>query len=692
MALKPGDTLFNGQYRVLRLLGRGGFGFVYEAEDTLLAEKVAVKEMIPALVGDEVMLKRFLTEAKATMRLRHKRIVATHNLFSEGDNYYIVMELMPGGSLEASLQERGVLPVDEAVRIAADACEGLACAHEEGVVHCDLKPANILLDKKGRAKVADFGIAHISEQALTRSWHTPSGFVAGTLPYMSPEQVDGVRDDPRVDVYAMGALLYRMLTGRTYLDFDERETPRAQVENVQRICGQDPKPPSAHNRHVPPWLDQVTLKALAKRPEARFATAQEMHTELLHSSEPVMAKAQSAAAQPGSIVGPSPPKQPRLAKSAIWALAVGSGILLLSIAVGFLVLRGSGGAGTALTATTARTGGVAQPPESPAASLNPTNNELPVPTARNGQTPERPTSTFGPLPTTTPPLAPPPATRPTLLPSATPSGPAPTMSAPAPSLIQLTHSRYQEYAPSYSPDGGKIVYMSDQDGPWQIYVMDALGGGAQRLTSNNVDNYHPRFSPDGQRIVFASTMDGDWDLYLMDLEMNIRQLIDEPGDQYYPHFAPDGLSISFMGKDNGQWDIFLVDVTGGSIRHLTNHPADDVYPTIAPDGRSIVFQSNRDGNWEIYVLDNGTTRRLTNHPSRDANPSVSPDGRWILFESNRDGRNAIYVMDWNGSQVKRLTTDSADSWVPSFTPDGRAILFQSNRSGNMDLYTLLFEP
>jgi formylglycine-generating enzyme required for sulfatase activity len=280
MALNPGHTLSNGHYRILRLLGRGGFGFVYLAQDTLLDEEVAIKELIPALVGDEVMLRRFLAEARATMRLTHKRIVRTYNIFSEDGNYYIVMEYMPGGSLEERLREHGPLPVDEAVRVAAEVCEGLACAHEEGVVHCDLKPHNILFDAGGGAKVADFGIAHVSGEMLTRSWMTPAGFVAGTLPYMSPEQTDGVRDDPRVDVYAVGAVLYRMLTGQTYLDFDPRETPLSQAVNVQRILDEQPSPPSAHTQGIPAWLDAVVLQALAKRPGARYADAETMGAAL----------------------------------------------------------------------------------------------------------------------------------------------------------------------------------------------------------------------------------------------------------------------------------------------------------------------------------------------------------------------------------------------------------------------------
>ena len=307
MPLNPNDTLLNGQYRILRLLGRGGFGFVYQAQDTLLHDEVAIKELIPALVGDEATLKRFLAEAKATMRLAHEHIVRTHNIFQEDGNYYIVMECMSGGSLEDRLREKGSLPVDEAVRIAAEVCDGLGYAHQRGIVHCDLKPANILFTSGGSAKVADFGIAHVSDQMLSRSWMTPAGFVAGTLPYMSPEQADGVREDPRVDVYALGAVLYRMLTGRTYLDFDERETPGAQADNVLRIRNAEPDPPSAHNRRIPAWLDKVVLKALSKLPEERYGSAAGMQVALegREGASPIPAPVEAA---------PGPARQPARAR------------------------------------------------------------------------------------------------------------------------------------------------------------------------------------------------------------------------------------------------------------------------------------------------------------------------------------------------------------------------------------------
>jgi serine/threonine protein kinase len=325
MARNPGDTLLNGQYRIVRLLGQGGFGYVYQAHDALLGEQVALKELIPALVGNEVVFKRFLAEAKATMRLAHDHIVRTHNVFHESDNYYIAMECMAAGSLEDRLKASGALPVGEALAIAAAIAEALSYAHRRGVVHNDLKPANILFAADGTAKVADFGIAHISGETATRTWQTPAGFVAGTLPYMSPEQAEGVRDDPRIDLYALGAVLYRMLTGRLYLDFDQRDTPGATADNVLRIRRRQPRPPSAYNRRLPAWLDSVVLKALAKEPERRYASAADLRAALV----------------------PPPPKKQALPRL-FWPLAGGALAVLaaLLVAIGLLLRPpGNGPAG-----------------------------------------------------------------------------------------------------------------------------------------------------------------------------------------------------------------------------------------------------------------------------------------------------------------------------------------------------------
>ncbi|MFC2015812.1 SUMF1/EgtB/PvdO family nonheme iron enzyme [Chloroflexota bacterium] len=396
MALDPDHMLLNGHYRIVGLLGRGGFGFVYEARDTLLNEKVAIKELIPALVGDEAMLKRFLAEARATMRLTHRHIVRTHNVFQEGENYYIAMEYMAGGSLEERLREGGPLPVDEALRVAAEVCEGLACAHEERVVHCDLKPANILFDVSGRAKVADFGIAHVSGEMLTRSWMTPAGFVAGTLPYMSPEQTDGVRDEPRIDVYALGAVLYRALTGQTYLAFDQQETPRAQAENVGRIYSESPLPPSHHKRRIPAWLDGVVLRALAKQPEERYASTEAMRAALLKQQQPDPAPpARQTPPGPGVRAGPAAKVRGPL-PAWFWP-AVGAAVVLLVVLVIAIRAWLGGGGGPSETTSTPTPTLTARPTDTPPPAV--TSTPTPTLTAKPTDTPRpRATSTPTPVP------------------------------------------------------------------------------------------------------------------------------------------------------------------------------------------------------------------------------------------------------------------------------------------------------
>lgn len=356
MALTAGDTLLNGHYRIIRQLGRGGFGFVYLAHDNLIGESVAIKELIPALVGDETMLKRFLAEAKATMHLSHDRIVRTHNVFSDSGNYYIAMECMTGGSLEERLRNQGSLSIDEAVRIAVQVCEGLSYAHKRGVVHCDLKPANILFAANGSAKVTDFGIAHVSEEVLTRTWQTPAGFVAGTLPYMSPEQAEGVRDDPRIDIYALGAVLYRMLAAKTYVEFDTRETPGATADNVYRIRNQAVRAPSTHNRQIPQWLDEVVLKALAKGRQDRYLNADAMYAALMRKSVEASALppssvrvATSAQGQGTRLPSPRPASQAQAKAFHSWLLPMTGGVaalLVLTLIALLLLVDGTGSRNT----------------------------------------------------------------------------------------------------------------------------------------------------------------------------------------------------------------------------------------------------------------------------------------------------------------------------------------------------------
>ena len=265
------DRVLGGRYRLRRELARGGMATVWEAEDKVLARRVAIKVLHPHLAGDDGFRTRFRREAVAAARLAHPNIVTTYDTGRDADFAYIVMELVEGITLARLLQREGPLPVAKALDIAAQAADALACAHSHGVIHRDVKPANILLRQDGHVKVADFGIAKAGMgNDLTRT-----GVVMGTAKYLSPEQVSGSPADACSDIYALGIVLYEMVCGAPpFVGDTELATA------VARLTG---APESLRERRsdAPRSLEAVVLRALARDPDARFRSADELRAGLL---------------------------------------------------------------------------------------------------------------------------------------------------------------------------------------------------------------------------------------------------------------------------------------------------------------------------------------------------------------------------------------------------------------------------
>jgi tRNA A-37 threonylcarbamoyl transferase component Bud32 len=281
------------RYEVGRLLGSGGMAEVYEGRDRLLARQVAIKVPLPQYAHDPAFQQRFRREAQAAASLSNPGIVAVYDTGMQNGTPFIVMEFVGGRTLKETILAEGPLHPDRAAEIAADVCSALAAAHARGLVHRDVKPPNVMLTHSGRVKLMDLGIARAdaAESATQTGAHTA---MIGTALYLSPEQAQGQPVDPRSDLYSLGCCLYEMLTGSVPF---RGATP---VAILYRHVREDPAPPRLLNPDVPPALEAVCLKALAKRPEDRYQTAVELRGDLQRARAGGRVQAGPAGAPPAT--------------------------------------------------------------------------------------------------------------------------------------------------------------------------------------------------------------------------------------------------------------------------------------------------------------------------------------------------------------------------------------------------------
>lgn len=262
-----------GKYEITGLLGQGGMGVVYQAHDSMLERDVAIKLLPAELASDKKMLDRFLAEAKAAGRLAHPHVVSIHEIAQEGDFHYIVMELMTGGSADDHLESIGPYSPLEATKIIADACEGLMVAHTSGLVHRDIKPGNLLQSNHGTIKVADFGLAKGIVQQSQQL--TQDGQLIGTPYFMSPEQCESKPVDNRSDIYSLGATYYTLLTGD-----HPYEDAGSIVQIMYAHCHAEILDPRDVDAKIPDNCAAIIQKAMAKKPEDRYQSAEEMLVDL----------------------------------------------------------------------------------------------------------------------------------------------------------------------------------------------------------------------------------------------------------------------------------------------------------------------------------------------------------------------------------------------------------------------------
>jgi serine/threonine-protein kinase len=278
-ALEPGQVL-NDRYSVVRKIGSGGFGSVYLVEDKTVNDELILKILSPHICQDETVIKRFMHELKYTRRITHKNVIRLFDFIEMAGVHAISMEYFPGQDLSRLIRKTGPLGAARTVTIARQICEGLAAAHQEGIIHRDIKPPNVLVNDDGVVKIVDFGLASMAHNPGSQL--TRSGIIIGTPQYMAPEQITGDKTDARTDLYALGIVMFEMLTG----------AQPYQAENAVNILFQHLEAPIPSIREraagVPEELEAIVWRVMAKDREQRPESAQELF-ELLSalSTQPV---------------------------------------------------------------------------------------------------------------------------------------------------------------------------------------------------------------------------------------------------------------------------------------------------------------------------------------------------------------------------------------------------------------------
>jgi serine/threonine protein kinase/Tol biopolymer transport system component len=649
-APEPGERRL-GDYRVLREIGHGGMGAVYEAVQESLGRRVALKVLPGSFALEAKRVERFRREARATARIHHPNIVPVYEVGEERGSHFYAMEYLAGPSLDRVIAEarasretaeasrgssrhRSLTAGDAAIagrveRMAALA-EGLAEAHRQGLIHRDVKPSNILVGPAGRWVLVDFGLVHdVEAETLTRS-----GEMVGTLRYMSPEQVSRGRVDARADVHALGATLYEALTLRVPFDGEnDHEVQRA-------ILFEEPVPPRRLNPRIGRDLETVILHALEKNPEKRYASAAELAADLRRylRGEPILARAR-------------PPWQMalrRLSRHRGKALAAAS--LLLVTAAAWCWPRGAG---------------------APQAGL-PTPRRL---LSMNGSSSSASLSSDG-----------------RRLAFINDTGGVPQVwvkSLEGDDAVQVTNGDVPAGRPRWCPAGDPILFHRVQGQARSIWAVSPSGGEPRRIVEKG---WNPSWSWDGRRIVYESGRDvlcasADGSGAFKVEEVPALRFVTYPR---FPAFSPDGSRLAIFQPDEGiRGDFHTVGLSGGSAVQITHDRCLGQAPAWLPDGKSILFSSHRRGTVTLWMVAaaGGEPTPVTAGAGEDTEPEVSRDGRRVIYTNARK-TFILRLVDLKTGTSREILRQRQSMIVPKFSPRGDRIAFQSPLENEERLFVI----
>ncbi len=612
-------------YRIIERIGAGGMGVVYKAEDTKLGRTVALKFLPPEMTRDRKAKERFVAEARAASAIEHSNICTIYEVDEiEDDRIFIAMACYEGKTLKDRIAE-GPIELREALDIASQVAHGLAKAHAHGIVHRDIKPGNIFITDDKEVKIVDFGLAKLAGQVRL----TSTGKTMGTVSYMSPEQARGEETCPNTDIWALGVVLYEMVTREVPFkgDYD--------VAAIYSIMNDTPPSMSGIRPGIPEELENIVKKALAKNRAERYEDANELLSDL------------SALKQQldfSTFTGTNEWKFKN--KGRRWVLAVATAaVAVAAVAVVWWAVanregsqHGLPGQAHEVTNSDAWQGDPALSPDGGTVAYTSNesgNKEIYIANVRSRR------------------------------------------------ILNLTNNPAPDYYPAWFPNGDFIAFVSERGGAPGIWKMSSLGGGATLLVGNAAD---PAISPKGDWIAFSALQPNGYKWIGIAPLANpgdIR-ILTGPSDGMWEHqrpaWSPDGKTICYATRQ----DLWVVSSSGGPAKRLSKNGMMDFNPAWSSDGKYVYFSSERGGTLALWRIGakGGEPDRCTQGPGYESDPSVNRDGSRFAYTTRREP-GALYIRDMKSETTTKVagirSTDLA-----AIAPDGSKVVFASDRGGSTD--------
>jgi eukaryotic-like serine/threonine-protein kinase len=616
-----------GNFKIIEQIGAGGMGVVYRAHDERLERDVAIKVIPPEDLADEAARKRFRKEALALSKLNHPNIASIYDFRNEDGIDFLVMELIAGVTLDRKLV-KGALDQAETLRLGMQMLEGLCAAHEQGLVHRDLKPGNLRVTPDGRLKILDFGLARalhsVTAVGATDSLSSADGIV-GTLPYMAPEQLRSGTTDVRSDIYSAGAVLYEMSTGKRPF-----ESQGAQL--IDGILNQAPTPPSSVNRRISPALELIIDKSMDKDPARRYQSARELLVDLQRLQ--------------------SPANHVRATKPTGKLVPVIGGVLAIALVLaGYLVLQRRQKHPTApvlrFEQLTNFTDVALWPALSPDGKILAFARRAPNGGAELSNTAQVWVK---------------------ILPNGEP--------------VQLTKDAFNKGPLAFSPDGTQIAYtVIDTGFSWDTWIIPVLGGTEQHFLKNASGL---SWAPDGSLIYSEMKHGLQMGVVNSDLSRTkVREVYTPPKSSGMAHrssLSPDARWLLVSEMDETGWlPCRIVPFDGSSPGRRVGPSGQCFLAAWAPDGAWMYFMANSGGNYHIWrqQFPDGVPEQITSGPTEEQGIAVAPDGKSIFTAMGSD-ESTIWV---HQSSAERQMTFEGYTQLPVLSPTENKLYFLQ-RSGD----------